>query len=384
MFYELRLIWLVVIMFAVNVNAISQVEISGVAVNIGTDVSVHIESDVDLSSDVDWVNNGNFWIYCNQDTELSCNVREDSRSTGCWRLVGSMGLSVYSELSDLNINNLVVDCANLNLESNLSVNNLSFDRGIIDVISGNLLTVNNSSENSLKYTINSASYIKGYLKRRVKPGCSYLYPVGGNRGLCYAKIDNVESDRDVSISYVPLNSDDSFLNPDIYSQVADGSWDILCDNDDESSFGLCFDIENLLNNSSHGTFKIVGAKSSLLNGDVYSLETEMYFPRVQTEKGKYNFRYVLAEEVDFEIVNLIVANGKGGGFFKLPDVSSIEWGEFALIDSQGKLVYHSDKYANELTVSGFREGVYFYKLSYTRGTGEIKTINNFIEVVYEK
>lgn len=371
-------------MSVLTFNAFSQVEVSGVAINIGASVNVHVESDVSLASDVDWVNNGSFLIFCKRNTNVHYNLYEDARSNGDFHLLGDKNIYLSSELSMSKINNLIVDCTLLNLESNLKVKLLNFSNGVIDVSDGNLLSVDDSSEESLVYTINSTNYIKGYFKRKVKPGGSYMYPVGGSNGLCYAKIDNVESDREIVVGYIPVDSDAFILDSNKYNQVTEGSWDVLCDSEDGSSFSLCLDIENLLKDGVNRGYKLIGVDRALSNNHVYSLDTYIYYPQVQTDNGIYNFRYVLAEEISFKIVNLIVANGKGGGFFRLPEISTVEWRELTVIDSQGKLVFHTDRYMNDLTFSNLREGVYFYKLSYSSRKGEVKTINNFIEVVYEK
>ncbi len=376
-----NIIMFLVFLLFVNSKVYSQVEVSRVALNIGKSVTVNVASDLKIEGDVEFINNGVLDVFSKSDIELLFDVNENKENIGKLFLTGNGHVTFLSNNLKTELINLVVACNQLNIEANLCVlNEFDFRKGIIDVYSGYVLSMSNPKSGSLIYSKAIDKYIKGYFTRKVNPDELYVFPMGGDSGLSYMEFDNLSSENNITVGYLPFDDGIISANPG-FAKAVDGIWDISSENND-LTYDLKVDLENLLNYEDDSRYRLVriGNTSSK---DVNIIKSEITYPFVGTDKAKTNYRYLLVKDVSFRIVNMVVANGKGGGMFKLPDVSGIEWGELSVMDSQGKLIFHSPKYANDFCVNSLTEGTYFYYLHYTQ-SGEMYVIKNFIEVVYEK
>jgi len=378
---------LLVFLFFANLNLFSQVEISNVALNIGKSVNVNVTSDLKIEDDVEFVNNGILDIVSKNDIEVWYDANEAKSYLGKLFLRGTGDVTFLSTNTNTEVNRLVVDCRNLDIESNLTVlNNLEFKKGIIDVCTDCVLSLSNSSSNSLVYAEDPARYIKGYFRRGVNPNESFIFPIGGDDGLCCLKFDDISCDDNVKVGYIPFE-DELIVGKKNYSKAVRGLWDVCCEKDD-FNYSLEINLKNVLKNC-YDDVKYTFLRVDYLSApnELNELTSELNtlnYPLLKTNETNPVCKYLLVSGDKFKIVNMVVASGAGGGVFKLPDVDGIEWGELMVMDGQGKRIFHAHKYMNDFSVNDLMVGTYFYKLTYTTRQGRKCIINNIIEVVYEK
>jgi Leucine-rich repeat (LRR) protein len=115
-------------------------------------------------------------------------------------------------------------------------------------------------------------------------------------------------------------------------------------------------------------------------GVYYCLVTNPAFPELTLETIKLEVDTVKLELVDLFPVNLVIIGSGYNPYFIVPGLERYPNNNFALFTKWGNLVYRKSGYANELDLSIYPAGTYYYVLTYTLREKH-KQIKNFVDLI---
>lgn len=354
---------------------------------VPTGTGISIPGDLYLSQGEFLKNDG--IIYFPNRTISSAYLTTGDFGTGTFSFNGIDDYYIYVLSGEAKFESLVLNTTkSLLLSGNLKVSSsLKLNSGVVDVGENSKLTIDNSATESIQFnnSILNMSYVTGPLTRKINTGETYFYPVGSTSGFHPLFIENVGSSGTLTVNFdETIPSQWSALGTDQSIVLSPGiGWQIESDiSGIEFQAGLSrIDRNSNLLNDGLGMF--YSSDNSFLNpeNDWNTGLTDGYYLKGLTKRS--TGMYALSLYQGPKLTNFFLLGSGGSTHFEIPDIEQYSSVELIVFNRFGIEMFRSNKYLNELDVTDYPNGTYYYELNLQEGNDK-QTIYNFLEIRHGK
>ncbi len=361
------------------------------SIKISNDASVVIKGSLKINSNIQFNNSG--IIYCTSGGTLELNSA--IQGSGDFYLYGDE--DYYVSGSSASVSNLYLSRKGKTYIDNrfLVSNSLHLISGLIDVLEGSELFVENVSADAISYSndFDSESYVIGTISRDVHPSNTYFFPVGDNNGIHPLYIESCSMLDKISVSYFPNIETIWEAAQTKVSLTSPGGWQVDPENATTtfipgmSLYGLDESEKYSLSVLNISDLKALPPKfimdfNSVLTRDMLYLKTNTPSSRGLLALGQVKeITNPGIEDEGPKLVNFLVANGTARSTFEVPGINNYKQITLKVFNRNGNLVYKSSNYKNDFDAINYREGTYFYEMNLEK-LDEKKIIKrNIIEIV---
>lgn len=358
---------------------------------ISNDASVVIKGSLKLNSNIQFNNSGT--VYCTSGGTIELNSA--IQGSGDFYLYGDEDYFVSG--SSASVSNLYLSRKGKTyLNSRFLVSNsLHLISGLIDVLEGSELFVENGSADAISYSndFDSESYVIGTISRDVRPYNTYFFPVGDDDGIHPIYIERCSMPDKISVSYC---SDIETIWEAANTEVSlglPGGWQVDPENASStfipgmSLYGLDKSEKHSLNALNISDLKVRPPKfvmdfNSVLTPDKLYLKTSTHSRSGLLALGRVKeISYPGIEDEGPRLVNFLVANGTSRSTFEVPGINNYRKITLKVFNRNGNLVYESSNYKNDFDAINYKEGTYFYEMNLERLDRRKILKRNIIEIV---
>ncbi|WP_421918716.1 gliding motility-associated C-terminal domain-containing protein [Marinifilum sp.] len=342
-------------------------------------------SELFLSSDHFW-NEGLVFL----DGVEVINCENSDLGPGVFNLNSEYDVTINGDNIKLGTFNLNLPSSKLHTNANFEISKLLFlNSGLLVLNNGNELFVSNEDEDAIIFnnSIDNESYIAGTLKRAVRPGISYFYPLGNEISFRPFVISNASSNDILSVTFdenIPFSWQASNVNPTLKLEEGLGwrvSSDHLIDNKFTAFASKLDDNQSLIDKDLHVFYSsdAVFFDDLVRVASVNETLSQMY---LESKEQFYTGAYSLVENVLHldDIPNAIIANERNETRFKF-ETEKFKYLRLRIYDSFGREIYKNNSYANEFDTKDFTSGTYYYYLEGELLDGKKIKKNDILEII---
>lgn len=371
--------------FAIGFN------VTKTSLKISNDASIVIKGSLKINSNIQFNNSG--IIYCTSGGTIELN--SPIQGSGDFYLYGDK--EYFLSGSYASVSNLYLSRKGKTYINNrfLVSNSLHLISGLIDVLEGSELFVENVSADAISYSndFDSESYVIGTISRDVHPSNTYFFPVGDDNGIHPLYIKNCSMPDKISVSYFPDIETTWKAAQTKVSLTLPGGWQVDTENAATafilgmSLFGVEESVKyslSVLNISDLESLppKFVMDFNSILTGDALYLTTNT--PNKSGLLALGQMEQLPNPGIEDEgpiLVNFLVVNGTARSTFEIPGINNYKQITLKVFNRNGNLVYESGNYKNDFNAIDYKEGTYFYEMNLEKLDGKKILKRNIIEVV---
>lgn len=362
---------------------------NSICVNSGG--SVFVDGNL-YCQDVDFTSDGQVTI---NSSEL-VNVLLPSKFSGDGTLTfeGTGDFDVTSINDNFYVSNLTVNTEGIiSLEKNFSVNQiLKLSNGIVDVALPNVLYATSDDRDAILFdeTDYDASYVIGYLGRNVATGNTYYYPIGEDAGAYPLSVTDAESADYLIARYdksIGLDAENALSSSgSSVDMLSQSGWYVYGENVSANRFAIGLWAPEQFNASNNAGILYSEFSDFSDYSEVWSAENN--YQSYLNTTGNVDLGYFAliedGDEIpdDLRLRNCFLVGNGNTTIFEIPDASTYSSIKMSMYNDLGTRLFYADSYINQLDLSHYPTGTYYYELILEKGSKE-KKIYNFIEVKNE-